>query len=86
MTNDTDIGEEINVRLLREELWFTSGTLMTRLCCKFQSLGSISHGEKVGPKLLKIQLQLKNHKIWRGQSSRSATDYVGLKMMTVSEI
>jgi len=31
MTNDTDIGEEINVRLLREELWFTSGSLMTRL-------------------------------------------------------
>jgi hypothetical protein len=31
MTNDTDIREEINVRLLREELWLTSGTLMTRL-------------------------------------------------------
>jgi hypothetical protein len=31
MTNDTDIREEINVPLLRDELWLTSETLMTRL-------------------------------------------------------
>jgi hypothetical protein len=76
MTNDTDIGEEINVWLLGEELWLTSETLMTRLCFKFESIGSISYSDQIGPRLLKIKPQLKinNSKIWKRFSTRSAAD------------
>jgi hypothetical protein len=54
MTNDTDITQEINVRLLRGEIWLSPGNVMIRLCLKFCSVESIGYSDRIRPMLSKI--------------------------------